>query len=107
MVVHSIKTSNDFNQVINKYQYVMVDFCANWCGPCKKISTFVDELSNKSDYSHIYFCKIDVDEVDEASNIFNVQSLPTFIILKERKVINKLEGASNERLINLLSQLHK
>jgi thioredoxin 1 len=107
MVVHSIKTSHDFHEVINKYQYVLIDFCANWCGPCKKIAPFVEELSNKCEYSHIYFCKIDVDEVDEVSNMFDVQSLPTFIILKESKVINKFEGASNEKLINLLSQLHK
>lgn len=105
MVVHSIKTSNDFNDVINKYQFVMVDFCANWCGPCKNIAPFVDELSHKPEYSHIYFCKIDVDEVDEVANMFNIQSLPTFLILKERKVINKLEGASKEKLIVLLSQL--
>ena len=105
MVVNSIKTSNDFNQVINKYQYVMVDFCANWCGPCKNIAPFVDELSNRAEYSHIYFCKIDVDEVDEVANMFNIQSIPTFLILKERKVINKLEGANKEKLLVLVSQL--
>ena len=105
MVVHSIKTCEDFNQVINKYQYVMVDFCANWCGPCKNIAPFVDELSHRAEYSHIYFCKIDVDEVDEVANMFNIQSLPTFLILKERKVVNKLEGASKEKLVVLLSQL--
>ena len=72
MVVHSIKTSNDFNQVINKYQYVMVDFCANWCGPCKNIAPFVDELSHRAEYSHIYFCKIDVDEVDEYGELLSI-----------------------------------
>jgi thioredoxin 1 len=105
MPVHSLKTVEEFNQVVNKYQFIMIDFCANWCGPCKQIAPFVEELSNNPTFSHIYFCKIDVDEVNEIADMFNIQALPTFLILKECNVINKLEGASKEKLVNLLSQL--
>jgi len=105
MPIHSLKTIEEFNIVVNKYQYIMIDFFANWCGPCKQIAPFVEELSNNPTFSHIYFCKIDVDEIDEVANMFNIQSLPTFLILKERNVINKLEGASREKLVNLVSQL--
>lgn len=75
---------------------VVVDFTAAWCGPCKMITPFYSELSEK--YPQLVFLKVDVDEMPELSATWDVQAMPTFFFIKDGKQIDKLVGANKPEL---------
>lgn len=70
---------------------VVIDFFATWCGPCKKIAPFYDELSKV--YPNVTFLKVDVDESAEIVERFNVNAMPTFVFLKDSQIVKVIEGA--------------
>jgi len=84
MPVKEVKSEDDFNEYVldseNKYnhKYVLVDFFAEWCGPCRRIAPFLEELSEK--YKDTYsFLKVDVDGAEEITKKYGVSALPTFM----------------------------
>jgi len=83
---------------------VVIDFSASWCGPCKMIAPAYDELAESGDYPGAIFLKIDVDELPEISEKYQVMAMPTFLFVKRAKVIDRFSGASIDRLRNLLQQ---
>jgi len=107
MPVYEVNSSEDFKKVI-QHPVVVIDFYAEWCGPCKKIAPEIEKLSNK--YTNIKFCKINVDELDKLSNTFKVTSLPTFVFLKNdtknstevARVMGANLTAVNEAILKLL-----
>ena len=88
--------TSDFKKIINnestKNNLYIIDFHARWCGPCKKIAPKYNELSMK--YNNIIFLKCNVDEAEELSDIFDINSLPTFVIGYHKNIIEKFEGAN-------------
>lgn len=94
--------SNEFNELI-KNNTVLVDFYANWCGPCKMLSPIVEELSNE--ITDIVFAKVDVDESSDIAALFKIMSIPTLIIFKEGKAIFKTVGfQSKEELRKIIEE---
>jgi thioredoxin 1 len=81
--------SSEFNDLINN-NVVLVDFFANWCGPCKMLSPIVEELSNE--INDVVFAKIDVDESSNVASDYKVMSIPTLILFKNGKMVNKTVG---------------
>ena len=71
---------------------VVIDFFADWCGPCKKIAPEYEKLSQK--YSDIVFLKIDADESGKLAESFNINALPTFLFLNKGNIVKRLEGAN-------------
>ena len=74
---------------------VLVDFYADWCGPCKMLSPVVDKLSEKYD-GKIKVCKVNVDEEFPVAATFGVQSIPTLVFLKNGETVKKSIGFSSE-----------
>jgi len=99
-----VKVINKLDE-ISQDKKVIIDFFAEWCGPCKKIAPQYIELSKK--YPDIDFFKCDVDESSELSEQFDVNALPTFVFLLNGKVVNKLEGADIEGLKEMIEDLNK
>ena len=75
---------------------VVIDFFATWCGPCKKIAPFFEQLADE--YVKITFLKVDVDESEELVEKYNIQAMPTFVFLKDGAVVKKVEGANIQEL---------
>jgi thioredoxin len=75
---------------------VVVDFTAEWCGPCKRIAPFYDELSNK--FPRAVFLKVDVDVCTETAGAHSVTAMPTFMFFKKGLPIDKMQGADNPAL---------
>jgi len=75
---------------------VVVDFTADWCGPCKRIAPFYDDLSTK--YPRAVFLKVDVDQCTETAAAHSVTAMPTFIFFKNRAMVDKIQGADNAAL---------
>jgi thioredoxin 1 len=100
--MHEIETLAEFNNIIRNNRNVVVDFFADWCGPCKMIAPYFEELSNK--YKNIYFCKVNVD-IDEIASVCDVTSLPTFLFYNNQENVDELIGANKEKLGEKLNEL--
>lgn len=87
-----IKESN-FNKFIEK-EYVLVDFYADWCGPCRMMSPIIDELSKEM--KTIKFGKVDVDKETKLSKRFNIMSIPAFKLFKDGKEIEQFNGSMSK-----------
>jgi thioredoxin 1 len=98
--------SEKFNDIINGNKPVLVDFFAEWCGPCKMMKPILNELHEKiGDEGRIL--KIDVDKNPQVSQHFQIQGVPTLILFKEGKVLWRKSGVvSANELHNIMSQ-HK
>jgi len=81
---------------------VVVDFTATWCGPCKRIAPFFDELSTK--YPKAVFLKVDVDQCQETAAANGVSAMPTFICFRNKTKIDKIQGADNKALEEKIKQ---
>ena len=75
----------------------VIDFHATWCGPCKKIAPDYTKLAEKYG-KHMLFMKCDVDEAQELSDVFSIESLPTFVFGYNKNIIDKFEGANLKKV---------
>nr|XP_027102044.1 thioredoxin H2-like [Coffea arabica] len=75
---------------------MVVDFAASWCGPCKLMEPLVKDMSGK--YTDIDFVKIDVDELPDVAQEHRVQAMPTFLLLKQGKEVDRIVGAKKDEL---------
>lgn len=82
---------NDFNEIRNSKGKVLLDFYADWCGPCRMVSPIIDEIARE--VSDIIVAKVNVDENPELSNEFGVFSIPTLVVMNDGKVVSKVAGA--------------
>ena len=101
MAVLHITKDNFESEVLNSEKPVLLDFWASWCGPCKMIAPFVEEIANER--SDIKAGKIDVDEEPELAVRFQVMSIPTLIVFKDGKEQKRNVGLiSKERILQML-----
>jgi len=82
---------------------VVIDFSATWCGPCKVIAPVFDQISDE--FSQATFIKIDVDEVPEIAQRYQVLAMPTFVFLRDGEVVGRFSGASAPKLRETLQAL--
>jgi len=83
--------------------YVLIDFSATWCGPCKAIAPFFNSLKDK--YPSIKFLKIDIDENQEMARKYNINNIPAFILFKDGLEEDRLVGANKVKLEEMISTL--
>ncbi len=82
---------NNFEDLKNGNKPVLLDFYADWCGPCRMVSPIIDEIAQER--NDIAVGKINVDTEPELASLFGVFSIPTLVILKNGEVVNKSAGA--------------
>ena len=88
---------DNFEQSINSEKLVIVDFFAEWCGPCKMLAPILDELSEENDDIEIY--KINVDDEPDLAKRFSVSSIPTLVSFKSGGEHNRLVGVRSKDAI--------
>ena len=94
--------SNEFNEIL-KNEVVLVDFFANWCGPCKMLSPVIEQVSNE--ITDVIFVKVDVDESPDLASMFGIMSIPTLLLFKDGELKNKTMGfMSKSDLIDFINQ---
>lgn len=87
-----IINSNEFkNEVLNSSDIVLVDFFAEWCGPCKMIAPALEELSSELQ-GKAKILKLDIDKSGDIAEQFKVMAVPTLIIFKKGKAVDKIVG---------------
>lgn len=87
-----IATNDNFAGIIAAGQPVMVDFWATWCGPCRMISPYVDEIADEYD-GKATVVKCNVDDCADIAAEYGVRNIPTLLFFKDGKVVDKLVGA--------------
>lgn len=86
-------TDDNFNEeVMNSDKPVLIDFWAEWCGPCRMIAPIVEELSNEFD-GKLKVGKLDVDQNQQTAIKFGVRSIPTVLLFKDGEVKDTIIGA--------------
>ena len=100
----SVTKENFTSEVLSNEKLVLVDFWAEWCGPCKQIAPRLEELAEK--YSeNLNVCKVDVDANRDLALEYNVRSIPSLMIFKGGEMVDSLIGAvSLEELEDLVTR---
>lgn len=101
---------NDSNfdaEVLQSKDPVLVDFYADWCGPCQMQGPIIDQLADLMKDKAVKIGKVNVDESNETASKYEVMSIPTLIIFKDGQVVDKMMGMQNldvlkEKLDNLV-----
>lgn len=99
-------TAETFEEIIEKNDIVVVDFWAEWCGPCKSFAPIYEEVSNE--YDDIVFGKIDTEAQQELATHFQIRSIPTLMIFREQVVLFSQPGMlSNPQLKEVIAKVQK
>ena len=94
-----ILTDSNFDEIINSGKPVLVDFWAEWCGPCKMIGPVVEELAGDYD-GRAVVAKLNVDENPQTTAKFGVRSIPTLLVFKGGQIVDKQVGAVPKSVLN-------
>ena len=93
-------TSQDFDQKKSENELLLVDFWAEWCGPCKSMHPIFSRVAKK--YKSVRFARVNVDNAQDIARRYGVQSIPTFIMFKNGEVANTMVGAVGEPGIHMI-----
>ena len=100
MSVLTITKDNFQKEVMESSQPVLLDFWASWCGPCRMVSPIVDEIAQETE--DIKVGKINVDEQQALAEQFGVMSIPTLVVMKDGRIVNKAVGARPKDMIKAM-----
>jgi thioredoxin len=106
-MIHHPLTLAEFQQIVcdNNDKLIVIDFCAKWCGPCNRISSRVESLETTFSASNIVVIKCDIDESPEVGDEFKIQSLPTFVFIKNGAFQNSVIGADIDKVESMIKCL--
>ncbi|MCV0373155.1 MAG: thioredoxin [Nitrosarchaeum sp.] len=94
----------NFDQVVSSDNPTLVDFWAEWCGPCKMMHPVFESLSKQ--YSNVRFARVNVDLNQNIAMRFGVQSIPTFIMFRSGRIVDKMMGAVDAPGIHMICKKH-
>ncbi len=91
-------TDGNIKEIINSGKPVVVDFWAEWCGPCRMVGPIVEELAKEFD-GQVVIGKMDVDENVETPNEYGIRNIPTILFFKDGQVVDKQIGATQKAVL--------
>jgi thioredoxin 1 len=97
-MIFEITSENFEEKVVNSAKPVLIDFWAEWCGPCRMLAPTVDSIAEERD--DIVVGKINVDNEEKLAVTFGIDSIPTLIIVKNGEVAGKLVGYNSKTIVN-------
>ena len=100
-MVYVIHSAKEFDELVESGKNVLVDFYADWCGPCKMQAPIVEAIAEEN--SDVVVAKLNVDDVDDVAERFNIVSIPTLLIFKGGKLVKNFVGVTMKA--NILAAL--
>lgn len=98
-------TDANYSEIVATDKLIMIDFWAQWCGPCKSLSSVVDELAQELE-GKVIVGKVDVDDNEDIVEKLKVRSIPTLIFIKDGQPVGKCVGAlPKSEIINKINEL--
>lgn len=94
----------NFDQTVSAENPTLIDFWAEWCGPCKMMHPVFESMSEK--YPGIKFARVNVDQNQDVAMRFRVQSIPTFLMFKAGKLVDRMVGAVGTAGIQAICKKH-
>lgn len=91
-------TDANIKEMINSGKPVVIDFWAEWCGPCRMVGPIVEELAKEYE-GQVLIGKMDVDEQVETPNTYGIRNIPTMLFFKDGKVVDKQIGATQKSVL--------
>ena len=102
MSVIKVNAENFELEVLRSEKKVLIDFYADWCGPCRMVSPIVDEIAEE--HPEYKVCKINVDEQPELAQKFGVMSIPSLFVVEKGRIVNQAMGARPKgQILDMLS----
>lgn len=100
-----MEAKKSFSELINSDTPTLVDFYAEWCGPCKMMAPVVDQVASEM-AGKVKVLKVDVDRNQKAALTYNIQGVPTFILFKNGKIVWKQAGGVPGHTLKNIIQQH-
>ena len=100
-MVYVINSAKEFDELVKSGKNVLVDFYADWCGPCRMQAPIVDAIAEEN--SDVVVAKLNVDDVEDVAERFNIVSIPTLLIFKGGKLVKNFVGVTMKA--NILAAL--
>ena len=101
MEILKVNSQNFEEEVLKNEKPVLVDFYADWCGPCKMLSPIVDQVAEENE--DIKVVKVNVDDAQDLAMKYQVMSIPTLVVIKEGKEINRSVGLIDKnQVVNMI-----
>ena len=97
MTAININKNNFQNEIMDSEKTVLLDFWASWCAPCRMVVPIIEEIAGER--PDIKVGKINVDEQPELASEFSIMSIPTLVVMKNRKIVQQVSGAKPKNAI--------
>lgn len=104
-MAHVVVNKDDFELQLSNAgdKLIVIDFCANWCGPCKIIAPKLEELATQY-ADRAVVLKVNVDENEEITVEYNITSMPTFVFIKDGEVLEVFVGGNSDKLAKTIEK---
>jgi len=103
--INEVSSSSQFQKLLSSSTYVIADFYADWCGPCKTIAPIFENLAKAhSQPGKLAFAKINTDSQQDIAKQYSVAAMPTFLVFKKGSVVDTIRGANPLALRNAVSR---
>lgn len=94
-IMKSIKSNKQFNDLVKSGKPFVLDFYADWCGPCQTLLPTVEKLAKEFEET-AEIVKVNIDQQRDLANKFNVKSIPSIFFMKDNKILDSLKGLTSE-----------
>ena len=105
MTVEHVLTDSNFNEIVNKHSLALIDCWAPWCGPCLALAPTIEELTEIYD-GEVFVGKLNVDENPKTAESFQIFSIPTMLIIKNGKEVDRIIGLCPKNHIEAILKKH-
>ena len=96
-------SKNNYDSIVEKNECVLLDFYADWCGPCRMVAPIIEEIANER--SDVAVAKVNVDENPDLAGKFGVASIPTLVVIRNGKIASRSVGARpKDQILDMLDR---